>query len=139
MSRLDLEMDWDSRVFVIQPGQAGVRDSKALPVWIGTKSIQLVRIALGPLTEDEEAHWIGFVAGKLRLPDGTARVFDRTLKVPPGNYAAEVYAYLPFALGCDFFDEKHPFGKERLGGLFRRTLQGQEMPLWAQRHLAYRP
>src|SRR3954453_11709554 len=86
-----------------------VEDGVFLPFMLVQDDPFVIRIVLdGPLTEQEQAEWVGRTRHKLRVPDGRLAVigggpeylwgedmgeFTRFLDVPPGDYLAELYTY----------------------------------------------
>lgn len=149
--RLDVELDWDARGFVLGPPGSqeaglgsktvvtrGMKEGKFLPVWVGTKTVGTLRFVLGGLLPEEESEWIGRLQGRLRLAKGRLAFMDHEIEVPPGDYAVDVLSCLPAGLDFDFVVTTGVLGTQPqpLGGHFRRTRPGKELPAWLQAGLA---
>jgi hypothetical protein len=108
-------------------------------------------VVVGDLTDREESEWIGRIRSKLSVPCGKLlitcgggddqelkaamsgkgypdyRDYFKQIAVPPGDYLAEVYAFVSSMTVDFYFEEGEP-----LEEWFRRTRPGQDLPLWLQ-------
>jgi predicted DNA-binding WGR domain protein len=127
-----------------------------LPVELVQDDSFIIRLVVGELGPEEEEEWVGRIAWKLRVPDGKLAVaggFElvmepveggggsdylqsldalRVVDVPPGEYRAELLAFLNGVNGHWLLDHASP-EKEPIGAWFRRTRPKEKFPPWLRR------
>jgi hypothetical protein len=122
------------------------------------------QVVVGPLSPQQEAEWVGRLAGRLKIPCGCLaigeidelfgepdqqprEIFLAHVAVPPGEYWVEVFAFLPGPEAWDLFSSGEvyrfaPPGRgrgEAVGAYFRRTRPGVPFPDWVRQHLCEEP
>ncbi|WP_148593653.1 hypothetical protein [Aquisphaera giovannonii] len=170
MSRIDIEVQNEATGFMISSrGLCGrdfsgidngdeawaeaVRDGIILPVELAQDEAFWVRVLLDqPLSNQEDAEWIGCTRHRLRVPDGKLEItgggpdflwdddseqYTRTLDIPPGDYLAELYTYLQGINGV--YTLEKAVDAEPLGAYFRRTRPHIPFPLWLRNECAADP
>ncbi len=104
----------------------------------------IIRVVLDePLSEQEQAEWVGCTRHRLRIPDGCLVVigggpeylwgedmeeFTRFLDVPPGDYQADLYTFYHSINGSYCLNAAG--SPEPIGAYFRRTRPGEPFPRW---------
>lgn len=108
-------------------------------------------VVIGELTEQEESEWIGRISARLNIPCGKLIVlcgggeedwmeaalsgkgvdgfkdYFQIIKVPPGEYLIEIYAYVSSMTVDFYFEEGEP-----LEEWFHSTRPGMNLPKWIQ-------
>jgi hypothetical protein len=133
--------------------QQALADGLILPVQLVQDDGFAVRVVVDePLTEDEEVNWVDRWAARLVIPDGMLTItggseyligeemdeYTEHIPVPPGEYRAEFYTYLPGVNGwyvsAAVPEDADAFGGglEPLGTYCRRTRPGEPFPWWLQ-------
>jgi len=122
------------------------------------------QVVLGPVSAQQEAEWVGRLAGRLKIPCGCLvigeidelfrdpaqeprEILVAHVAVPPGEYLVEVFALLPGPEAWDLFSsgEGYRFASpgggrgEPIGTYFRRTRPGVPFPDWLRQHLCEEP
>lgn len=90
----------------------------------------VARFRLGNATTQEEDEWVGRAVGRLNLVDGRLCCNGVIMRMPPGEYLAEVSCYLPNATGWWCLERAGKRRKEPCATYWRRTRPGQPMPGW---------
>lgn len=135
-----------------------LQDGVCLPLYFpGDCALDQALILVGDLSEQEEAEWIGRLRGKLEIPcgefmivgGGMAEDFEEALdhfqapnphavhfvkvKVEPGTYLVEVYAFVSSMTVNVAWDEMDD-DAEHIVDWWQRTRPGQEPPAWLQEY-----
>lgn len=162
--RRDYHIDNESTIvllYSIGGGAPGRREiHKSMPVAVANgwaAPVELVqddsfnlRVIIGELSTPEQTEWVGKAEWSLRVPAGRLvleaglepdltdeEINAVTLEVPPGDYRAIIYAYLP---GVNSWACLRAAGHTgTLGEWFRRTHRDKPMPDWLVIHLAEAP
>lgn len=140
----------------LEPIQTLMRDGVCLPLQFpGDCAMDAqTRFVVGPLSEEEEAEWIGRVQGVLNIPDGefvlmgggldehfeemmTTEEQDpdeisfHCLDVPPGRYRVEVYAFVgSMTVNFAWEDDDEARATRSLQDYWRSTRPGEDEPRW---------
>jgi hypothetical protein len=141
-----------------EPGSAEwnelVHEGVFLPVMLnGDKGINLRLIVNGELTPEEKAESFGSFASRLQVRDGKlallggseylegeeADEFMHIVKIPKGDYRADVYACFAGVNGAYLPHFEEQVAKEPLVDWFRRTRPGIEAPRWLADHCRITP
>src|SRR5262245_50513043 len=100
-----------------EPREAGL----LVPVHLPNRPAGLTaQVVVGPLSAQQEAEWVGRLAGRLKIPCGCLAIGEiealfaapgqpplnhmiAYVAVPPGDYRVEIFAFLPGADAWDLF------------------------------------
>jgi hypothetical protein len=143
-----------------------IQDGVFLPISLVSDNCPIFRVIVNDsLTDQEKAECIDHVAWKLLIPDGRLALiggceylwgedseeYMNVLKVPPGEYRADIYTCFTGINGPDLYWGNYefevgeegathakssggPLQSEPVGAWFRRTRPDEEFPQWLVEH-----